>query len=461
MTAWFRPAAPALALALAAWTAGPPAVAGNAAPPPVDLGFFAGAGLLLPEGPASSTVFLVSDAGGRDDGDAAAAEALRAGGAAVVAVDFDRLSAALAAREESCAYLVGDVERVSHEIGRLTRSETFLPPVIAGRGAGGALAIAALVQSPEATVGAAVAVDPAAALPLGKPLCTAAGPRATPAGPVYDLRAGPPPAPLTVILTPDAARDGGPAVAALAAGGSSFALDRSRDAAPRALEAGAAGALETMAEAARALPLTELPATPSRDVMAIILSGDGGWRDIDRQVATALQADGVPVVGLDALRWFWSRRSPAETAAAIDRIARAYRARWGVRRVLLAGYSFGASVIPAAWAALPAATRADVAQISLLAPGDRADWEISVGGWLGGASSEATPVGPDLAKLPGALVQCFHGREETDSACAGPAPAGMEEIETDGGHHFDGDYQALAARILAGLDARRARAAND
>lgn len=33
--------------------------------------------------------------------------------------------------------------------------------------------------------------------------------------------------------------------------------------------------------------------------MAVIYSGDGGWRDIDKEVGNALQQQGVPVVGVE------------------------------------------------------------------------------------------------------------------------------------------------------------------
>ena len=88
---------------------------------------------------------------------------------------------------------------------------------------------------------------------------------------------------------------------------------------------------------------------------------------------------------------------------------------------------------------------------------ETADWQITVSGWLGSASSDARPVEPALAGLPPALVQCFYGREEKDSACPALAGSGAEVIETRGGHHFDGDYRALAADILDGLARRLTR----
>ena len=51
------------------------------------------------------------------------------------------------------------------------------------------------------------------------------------------------------------------------------------------------------------------------------------------------------------------------------------------------------------------------------------------------------------------MIQCFYGADEDDTACRllhGKA----EVIRTAGGHHFDGNYSALAQRILDGVHQR-------
>jgi type IV secretory pathway VirJ component len=54
-------------------------------------------------------------------------------------------------------------------------------------------------------------------------------------------------------------------------------------------------------------------------------------------------------------------------------------------------------------------------------------------------------------------VLCISGRQEKISLCRDPVFAGAERIETSGGHHFNGDYDGLANRILASI--RRAEGA--
>jgi len=61
---------------------------------------------------------------------------------------------------------------------------------------------------------------------------------------------------------------------------------------------------------------------------------------------------------------------------------------------------------------------------------------------------------PEVAKLDPALMQCFYGAEEDDTACRAPEFDHAERIETTGGHHFDGDYAALADKVMAGARRR-------
>src|SRR6185312_8273032 len=77
-----------------------------------------------------------------------------------------------------------------------------------------------------------------------------------------------------------------------------------------------------------------------------------------------------------------------------------------------------------------------------------------VAGWLGTTGPDAVPTMPELERIDPALVQCIYGEEEDDTACPDLAGRKIEVVKTSGGHHFNGDYAALADKIISGL-ARR------
>jgi len=395
-------------------------------------------------------VFLFSDAGGWRGELAAAAERIAGDGALVVGVDLPAYLRGLRASDDGCHYVVAELEDLSHRLQRERGFPSYRGPILAGVGAGGTLAYAALAQSPAATVGGAISVDPTPALETRVPLCEGAPSTAVPGGYRYGASGPLPgfwwaspraalPAPLAAIAqdVPDAPQTGRPEVRL-----ATLVLAALAREAPAKTELGD-------------LPLVELPAASAATQMAVVYSGDGGWRDLDKDIGEALAREGTPVVGVDSLRYFWRAKSPDVVAADLARILRHYRARWGVKRVLLVGYSFGAGILPFAVDRLPPELRKSVVQISLLGLAHRAPFEISVSGWLGGDDA-GLPVLPELRSLDLAKVQCVYGEEEDDTLCTAPELAAAERIRTAGGHHFDGDYERLARDILRGAARRSA-----
>ncbi|MCQ4161170.1 virulence factor [Roseomonas sp. GC11] len=192
------------------------------------------------------------------------------------------------------------------------------------------------------------------------------------------------------------------------------------------------------------------PRQKKGETFAIILSGDGGWRDLDRQIGRFMRDRGVPVLGFDCLNWFWKRRSPEEVAAELDRVIALYAAKWQMPKVALVGYSFGADVLPFAWNRMKAESRERVALISLLAFARDAAFEIKVGDFIGLSRPSALPTAPEIPGLPLEKVQCVYGsEEEKETACLSLASPPAQIIRLKGGHHFDENYPALAERILA------------
>ena len=403
----------------------------------------------MPKGVSRGVVFLMSDAAGWGAQDDQVSRQLQADGIVVVGIDTPRYLATIAGVSDSCTYLVADIERLSQQYQRQTGAVDYVAPVVAGTGLGGGLALDIVDQTPAATVGGTAVVDPMSAVPLGVELCTPAGYLTTAQGEIYALHPGPQVDPVSILLSPAATGDIRARAAAFKAGSPDVTLAETARPTPVAVVA----LIEARVAAAKgvgdALPVTVLNTVPRHDAMAIILSGDGGWRDIDASIGKALQADGVPVVGFDSLRYFWSKRDPQRTARDIATLIRQYRAAWGVRDVILVGYSFGADVLPATYLALPQAEQRHVRLVGLLGFSTAADWQITVSGWFGSHGDQATPTLPVAATLPMAKVLCVYGVEADNAACPALGPAGAELLMTEGGHHFGGNYGRVEQAILA------------
>lgn len=204
------------------------------------------------------------------------------------------------------------------------------------------------------------------------------------------------------------------------------------------------------------MPVIEHPSPQPAETLTLFYSGDGGWRDLDRASAEHMATAGYPVVGIDTLRYYWQHKSPEQSAADLSRLMQHYRDTWHVQRFVLAGYSFGADVLPAIYNRLPASDQQQVDAMLLLAFARSGSFEIEVSGWLGKDGAEAA-TGPELRQVPAAKVYCIYGSEEAgDSGCT-EAGAPGERLQIQGGHHFDGDYAALAQKMLAAIRARQQR----
>ncbi|WP_262032500.1 virulence factor family protein [Microvirga sp. Mcv34] len=219
-------------------------------------------------------------------------------------------------------------------------------------------------------------------------------------------------------------------------------------------EAGVRAALEMASAPVSSLndlPVVELPANTEATKLAIFLSGDGGWRDLDKTIAETISRSGIDVVGLDSLRYFWTRKEPSQIAHDLELIITHYRQHWQARRVILLGYSMGADVIPPVWSKLAEPVRNDVGLIVLIGAEPTAIYEISIKGYLGASAGTEVDIRSALKALPASRVMCFYGKEEKDdggTACTLPELSGATLIERPGGHHLDGNYDVIAKDIL-------------
>ncbi|MEA2164792.1 MAG: hypothetical protein QOK37_2919 [Thermoanaerobaculia bacterium] len=198
------------------------------------------------------------------------------------------------------------------------------------------------------------------------------------------------------------------------------------------------------------IPLVTLGAKVPSDRFAVMITGDGGWRRIDQKITDRLRAAGIPIVGFIASDYYRTRRTPDESACALERVIRYYQIQWRRRKVLLIGYSRGADVLPFMAARLPRDLRDSTQIIALLG------LEPTIGfkyfpAWSPSAYRNKEPqyaVMPEMQKLRGQNVLCIYGVKEKDSLCHQLDRRAFRIVAEPGGHHFAGKYRDIADVIL-------------
>ncbi|HEY2274704.1 MAG TPA: AcvB/VirJ family lysyl-phosphatidylglycerol hydrolase [Steroidobacteraceae bacterium] len=474
--------APAVIVLLLA--AGAPAAAEAAAPPAqspspaadgadahLGAGRFGTVSVYIPEGKPRSVAIFLSGDGGWELGVINMAKALRDQGAVVIGADIRHYLASLgeaAARPgASCQAIATDFEALSHQVQKEIGMREYHVPVLVGYSSGATVVYAALVQSPPGTFAGALSLGFCADQDFaGAALCPGTGLHYTP-NKQHELVL----APAATLRQPwiafqgqkdevcsakaadeFAAQVANAEVVRLPLVGHGFSVERNWMPQFRAAYARLAPPPEVAAARPPEigdLPVTEVHAAGSSAELALLLSGDGGWAGLDQELAARLAASGVPTVGLNSLKYFWTTRTPDETARDVARLMRHYLAAWNKERVILVGYSFGADVLPFVVNRLPPELRARIASVSLLGIDSNASFEVSVADWIGsGDGGPATR--PELAALARVPVLCIYGEGESDSICPGLTEGALLAREQVGkGHHFSGEYAALAQRILA------------
>jgi type IV secretory pathway VirJ component len=195
------------------------------------------------------------------------------------------------------------------------------------------------------------------------------------------------------------------------------------------------------------------PSNTRSDTFAILITGDGGWRAIDQEIANVLNDNGVSVVGLSAPEFLAERKTPAEAARIVEGLIRKYTAEWHRPRVILIGYSRGAGVIPFMVSRMSASTRAHIAEIALIGLDPAIDFKSSPKALFWKSADVLTiPVQPELRKLRGERVLCIAGRRDADAICRTLPPSLATVILLPGDHHLDGHYRPVAEAILRAAD---------
>ncbi len=369
-------------------------------------------------------------------------------GATVALVDVEQYLAQLEGDDDDCLYLAGEFERLGQVLQNSIRVEQYLKPVIAGRGVGASVAYAIGGESPNGFA-AALLYDfcPQFKGVAAKPFCEGTEPQ----------------------------RDASFALSAAAASHTPFLVVNSSDFSGCKIDSvrqflkplsdagvtdtpGVLARLKSLAElqappaissVVSDLPLIDMPAEKDAERLVIILSGDGGWASIDKALGEYLAHAENDVVGFDCLKYFWSEKTPAKAASDLERLIEYYTKHWNLKSVTVVGYSYGAQVLPFLFNRLSPTAAAKINSLVLLNPGTKTEFEIHFTDWITDDDDSGQPIKPEVDRIRSVPITCIYGEEEADdSLCPLLKGKSTKVVKLSGGHHFDGDYPALAKVVL-------------
>ena len=279
-----------------------------------------------------NVVLFVSGDGGWNKGVVDMAIALSSRGTLVIGVDIVHYLRSLDASGEGCTYPAGDFEMLSQFVQKKLGFSSYHHPILVGYSSGATLVYAMLVEAPKTFQGA-ISLGFCPDLMVSKPLCKGDGlehtsgpenkgfmflPAKNLATPWVVLQGD-----IDQVCDPPAAEKfvkqvGSGRIVRLPKVGHGFSVTKNWmpqfKAAFKSITDRKPVDPPTGQNRLSDLPLVELPGAASENsVLAVIVSGDGGWAGIDRDIGDFLSEKGFSVVGLDSLKYFGSakrRKSP-------------------------------------------------------------------------------------------------------------------------------------------------------
>lgn len=182
-------------------------------------------------------------------------------------------------------------------------------------------------------------------------------------------------------------------------------------------------------------------AAPRRDVAAVVMSGDMGFKvGMGRKIAARLADEGIAVVGVNSLTAFNTRKTPQEATALVEQAMQRAEAIGHAHRVILIGQSYGADMLHVGLAGLPRSLRGQVAMTALVVPGATVEFRASPGETLTFAMAEDDAM-PTARTLDWTPLLCVFGEEEEGSLCPLLWGKNVHAVSLPGGHplHYDAD----------------------
>jgi type IV secretory pathway VirJ component len=196
------------------------------------------------------------------------------------------------------------------------------------------------------------------------------------------------------------------------------------------------------------LPFNLFPSQSKNNFpLVIFISGDGGWESFDQKVCENLAENGMPVVGIDARKYFWIAKEPSEAAGEFEETVKHYLLEWNKKSFILVGYSFGACVAPVIANSFTKST-IGFTGIYCISPDETTDLEIHISDMLSIGPIEKFDVLTELEKLTPLKPVCLFGADEDIEIRKHFSISGIRVETLPGGHRFNNNTVAVAKFIL-------------
>jgi type IV secretory pathway VirJ component len=432
-----------------------------------------------PKGIPDSFVLFVSGDGGWNKGVVDMANNVVAQGGLVAGIDIRHYFKSIKSLKSNCYYPAGDFEELSLTIQKKYKFNQYFKPILVGYSSGATLVYGVLAQAPANTFKGAISLGFCPDIEIDRPLCkgTALSSHILKAGVSFYLE------PCMQLTAPFIALNGTidqictysdtkkfmeamPMAELMTLPNVGHGFSVTRNWLPQFISAyqkiqNEPGFVEKIAAKNELLqsqnesilksdlPLTLIPTTSKENLpLAFFISGDGGWTSFDQAVCEKLAEKGMPVVGLDAQKYFWNEKNPKETADEISVAIKYYMQLWNKKSFVLLGYSFGACVAPFIANNFSDQVKETIKGVYCYSPDVTGDFEIHISDMLHLQTKDKYNVPEQLKQIKSMNPVCIFGSEEDPDLLKNFSSTGTKIETLPGNHHYNNDFNAVAEIVL-------------
>jgi type IV secretory pathway VirJ component len=429
--------------------------------------------------PVAFVIFISGDGGWDFGGVLEMAKQIVDQGAIVVGIDIRDYFKKIKSQKVKCYYPAGDFEELSLSLQKKYKFPQYMKPILVGYSSGATLVYGMLAQSPANTFKGAISLGFCPDIELDKTLCngTSLKTHVLKEGSAYILEASDKlTAPFIVLqgmideVCPCAETEKymqgmhfGELIK-LPNVGHGFSVTHNWQ--PQLISSfnkiqNTPSYIEKITAENKLLhlkPITPLPGdmplviipSAAKDTMEMVfmISGDGGWTSFDQTLGMHFAEKGLPIVGLDAQKYFWNAKTPEESSSEIARAVMHYMQQWNKKSFILVRYSFGACVAPFIADKFTDSIKQYLKGIYCLSPDETADFEVHIADMLEFNTSEKYLVTKEMIKVKALNPVCIFGDEEDSTVRYNFSASGVKVLTIPGNHHYNNDYTGLVDNIL-------------
>jgi type IV secretory pathway VirJ component len=194
------------------------------------------------------------------------------------------------------------------------------------------------------------------------------------------------------------------------------------------------------------LPIKEWNSTSDKPLIFYV-SGDGGYTGFSENICTAINKTGYKITALNSKAYFNDQKTPEQTTKDIVVYLNTEFNKRKSQQLVLAGYSFGADIVPFVSNILPDSLKKKLIGVVLLSPSTSTDFETHIWDMLGGKKKRSRDVVAEINKL-GAIKTAIILENETDFPVNEIKLKNCDYHKLAGGHHFEGNTNEVVKTML-------------